>query len=474
MSKSRTHTLFAFEPLVLGATGLRCDRDRHRGAASIAEAANTPNQNEAVSELLFTEHSREHRPLRRALDQWSNTAWTNARNINKRQFDLADNDGLLDHLLEEFHRQAALPLARVDVPRLVQEPLPTDRRDLDGPGRYPVHQWRAQFQILGNLAKLTYWPDAICEEPASSNLHFWPIDSMPVWQASDRGPIATIDVPRSDDPGGREVPTAAISAAAAYLDAVIEAVNTEVAAYSASLRENLRNLLDERREYLGAIGAQNDALIELLRLPTPELEVVEVRSSHRKETLTGEEVHLGRKLSATSFAELLSVVRKWGAGATRYSPTFSKLKEEDISGLLVTTLNVAFDTAHREVFSNGKTDIYVESISGDRTNVAFFGEAKIWSGQVTVAEDLTQAFGYASGATNELMLLYYVKNFEFESASSRCLEAVAEYPSFVKWAENGHGHIAVASITHPDFGQAINVAVLFIHLPAGRRSRRSK
>jgi hypothetical protein len=178
-------------------------------------------------------------------------------------------------------------------------------------------------------------------------------------------------------------------------------------------------------------------------------------------------------LKETTFAGLVSVTRQWGDAAERYPEAFRRLGEDALSSLLVATLNIAFDTAQREVFSvGGKTDIYVEAVRGDRENAAYFGEAKIWRGQARVAKDVGQLLGYSGSRTTEAMLLYYVKTRLLTSVRSDWSEAMQRRDGFVGFSESGNEDVVM--LTHPTYRQQVAITTVFVHLPlapGGNRGR---
>jgi hypothetical protein len=139
------------------------------------------------------------------------------------------------------------------------------------------------------------------------------------------------------------------------------------------------------------------------------------------------------------------------------------MKEDDITSTLVTTLNLVFDTAHREVFTGeGKGDIYVEVERGNRTRKAYVGEVKFWDGQGKVREHLNQLFRYAPSGIRQVMLLYYVRAKNIDLIRRTGTASIQKCSTlFRHWEDGG----AVAILKHPELNHDVQIAVLYAHFP---------
>jgi hypothetical protein len=157
-------------------------------------------------------------------------------------------------------------------------------------------------------------------------------------------------------------------------------------------------------------------------------------------------------------------VGKWRTSVERYPDAFAGLKEEWITSLLVTTLNVVFDTAQREVFqSAGKADIMVQAGIGRPNEAAYIGEAKIWVGAGKVCEDAHQVLGYCTASTRDVLLIYYIRQLQFDLILRRLMSAVENCGDFHEWAENSYFPVAV--FRHPRFHREVRVHLAHVHVP---------
>lgn len=376
---------------------------------------------------LFTRLQRTERPLEALLDRWSVPARRNAEDVHVSRFEGKNDSEIVDSLLPEWRRAVDPPLARIGEPGLTQEPYP-DRQD-EAPESW---RWIAEFHFEGNTELLKSWPsgfESTCADDATTAA-----EGEMYWSEASDGCIVYVRTSVRSDPGGTEVPKAAFVEAAHYLDEFVAAVNTHVADYGQRLCDELALVIAHRRERLGIIAAQNVQVVELLRKPLKPLELAFLEESPT-DAESPREVQLTPVLKETTFAGLVSVTRRWGDAVERYPEAFRELGEEALSCLLVATLNIAFDTAQREVFNvGGKTDIYVEVVRGSRENAAFFGEAKIWHGQARVAKDVVQLLDYSGSRTAEAMLLYYVKSQRLTSVRSAWSKAMQTCEGFVRFS----------------------------------------
>lgn len=422
---------------------------------------------------MFTPHVKESLRLEPVLVDLARPVRENVERLQPDQFEALTDDALVALLLEAWSQSTA-PLAVGDL-RPPTEPIRTERRarDPDDPvDHHYIWRWVVVFELSGNSDLLCRWPDRLDAEPCGENLHLVPLPWV-FWERHGHTAVAFFDVPCSEDPEGAAQPTDRMLAAGDYLRDAAAATNDEVAAYDAGLRAELHDRISARRERLGLIAEQGIELIELARDRFGAIEVqpaVDAGAAPHASLAEGSDIVVNQVISDGSFADLLTVTRQWARGAERYPAAYGSLDEEPITSLLVTTLNVVFDVAHREVFhSSGKTDIFVQANVDRPDEVAHIGEAKIWNGrqQVLGAEgavgDVAQALGYANARTRELMLVYYVRQLKLALIQDRAMAAVADCSGFCRWHSEDDELTAV--FVHPDYGHEIEIALIFVHLP---------
>jgi hypothetical protein len=74
---------------------------------------------------------------------------------------------------------------------------------------------------------------------------------------------------------------------------------------------------------------------------------------------------------------------------------------------------------------------------------------------------------YASEATRELLLLYFVKRFGYDKVCSDARDSVSRDGRFVDWDPEG---LDIATVKH-EYGHSVQVALRLVHVP--RQSPRS-
>ncbi|GHH61511.1 hypothetical protein [Lentzea cavernae] len=416
-----------------------------------------------MADYLFTEYWREHRPLRGLLNDWARLAYDRAHGLRRDAFAEPDDAQLLEQLLDDWLRQAKL-LGRESSPTAYPEPGQVYRRGENH--EYVMHwRWGFKFPLSGNLELLQAWPANTDVVPSSDNIHSMPAPQV-VWQLVPGGALALLDVPGVDDPAGVNPPTERLLAATRTLDSIVTATNEEVRKFDEKMRIELSEIIASRRTRLTNIEKNTQATIELLQKECPPLQVEIISASQPVAPILSTQhskIDLPVAVTRKTFLDLINVTQRWIYAAQRYPSTFTKMEEEEVTSVLVSVLNLAFDTAQREAFvGNGKTDIYVEAERGDRTRAAYVGEAKYWEGPKAVESHLRQVLGYAPTHIREVMFLYYVRAKNIDAIQSKATIAISECAElFIEWTTTGKG----ARMKHPSFEHDIQVSILYAHFP---------
>ncbi len=428
-----------------------------------------------MADKMFTSHVQEHERLEPLLRERARPARENVESVSPARFADSTDAVILEALLDGWNR--TMGEVAVGPADISPEPFTTNRRPLDPNDRdqyFCVWRWRVVFRVSGDSELLTRWPEAFAADPCGDDLQYLPLPWVS-WQREGDSAVAYIDVPCDVDPNGENPPKEAILAASKYLRAAAEAVNTTVAAYEADLRVELQSKLEGRRAKLGVIEERRIEIIELERTRFG-LEVEQALAAHDAPRIEADGVDLVDDLVLNfavnhgTFENLLQVTKEWAKGAERYPETYGRLGEDPTTNLLVTTLNVAFDVAHREVFhAKGKTDIFVQANVNTPNEAAHVGEAKIWKGRARLlgtdgkVGDVDQVLGYATSRTTELMLVYYVRQISLPNVITNAHQAIQDHPAFVEWAGEGENREVI--LRHPTYGHPIRLAPVFAHFP---------
>jgi hypothetical protein len=422
-----------------------------------------------VGERLWTELIRDAAPLEGLLRERARPPRANAEALNLHQLRAGSVAEIVDRLCADWSRFAQ-PVVIGDV-QTNHEPQPVDREERDGPDRHRYWRWVYRVAVRGDTEILERWPELLDRPPLDGDEVFQPAPGP--WLRSGDGTVFLFaDVPIGVDVDGERPPSGEIAWIAEYLSAAIAAANDQVAAYDQALRAELTDTVARRLDRLERIAQGNAEVIELVRVRIAPIELVEAEDGPTVElAVAGPEpsasgpVDLRYALYGASAEDLLTAVRKWRNSVETYPAAFAKLGEEDISSVLVTTLNTVFDSAQREVFrSAGKTDIFVQAHVGQYDAAAHIAEAKIWGGKAQVAADLGQLLGYATARTDSQLVLYYVRNQNLGLITGRCAE-VLEGHAVDGQVERRDRYDVALTVQHPTFQSPVAVSVMFVHLP---------
>lgn len=415
-----------------------------------------------MPDYLFSDFIREQRPLHGLMDERAQTARRNVEGIRPDEFITASDAELIDRLTVDW-RRFAQKLIRTQSPDPRPEPVLRYRRNDTASTQY--WRWIVKFPLAGNLELLQTWPAAWNLEPCGSNLDFEPAPGM-IWEIIPSGAVVMLDTPQAEDETGEAIPQEKIVAATKFLDQFISLVNPELDQYEQQLMQELTEAVTARRKRLGRIKQRITETIELVTKECPLLLIEPIPEDQHTQggaAPAHSPVILSFAVAPRTFADLVHICGQWIDSAQRYPSTYASLNEDDITSIIVTALNLVFDTAHREVFvGEGKSDIYVEAERGDRTRKAYVGEAKFWAGQGKVEKHLNQTLGYAPSHIRHAMFLYYVRGEDIDLTRERCKTAIRRCSNiFRRWEDDG----AVAVLKHPDFDHEVRLAVLYAHFP---------
>ena len=423
-----------------------------------------------MGEYLWTQHIRDDCPLEPLLRDRARTARANADAVRLDRAQGRAADALVDELSATWSEFAA-PLAVTGKPEAAGEPDSVDRHDHESARSYRYWRWVYRVPVSGDMELLERWPDQLDRPPLGE--HQFEPPSGPVLRSGDGCVLIFADVACDQDPEGSTPPGDQVTAAADYLADALAAVNAQLVEYDRGLRAELVETVQTRLQRLARIAEGNTGVIELAYERLGSLQVDAADGAPTAEVFVpGPEsdepvavaVDLNFVLRDGSVADLHNVIGKWRDGVERYPATYAKLEEEDISSLLVTTLNTVFDSAHREVFqSAGKTDIFVQAETGSYEKAAHVAEAKIWGGKGEVPTDLGQLLGYGTASTSTQLLLYYVRPKKLPLVVERCKQALTPNSADSNLEELGPFDFAT-NVKHPTFGTTVRVTVMFVHV----------
>jgi hypothetical protein len=255
---------------------------------------------------------------------------------------------------------------------------------------------------------------------------------------------------------------------------VIARINAEIDEFFDAVEtQHLPDAIARRRRELANRQAVSDSLAfpNSWTPPPPRLtEDIPASSTELPSSLVGEELKLVQtpRLAAKSFADLQQTIRVWADAVERYPNTFRGLGEDEVSDLLVATLNATMSAAHREVFSkNGKTDIFVHADilrEGAGQAKVFIAENKKAGKYKVVREAIDpQLFGYLTTSDLAAVLLLIFEQKGFASARARHLAELRKVAGYLDTNRSAVDDWPILRFLRN--GLTVSVCVASVHLP---------
>jgi hypothetical protein len=139
------------------------------------------------------------------------------------------------------------------------------------------------------------------------------------------------------------------------------------------------------------------------------------------------------QLKNEHFQAILQLIHNTCLGFERTPATFSKMNEEDLRDVILSSLNGVFEgDAHGEAFSKqGKTDIYLKVSKGG----VFIAECKFWEGKKTLEEAVLQIFDYLTWRQSHGVIILFSRNREFTTVLETVKVAIPTLPMYAKSVE---------------------------------------
>ncbi|MBJ7287575.1 hypothetical protein [Williamsia sp.] len=164
-------------------------------------------------------------------------------------------------------------------------------------------------------------------------------------------------------------------------------------------------------------------------------------------------------LEEAVYRDTLDAVRSWANTIERSPATTRKLDEEGLRDLLLGTLNSYWQgAAGGELFNGeGKTDILIRH--EDRN--AFIAELKIWRGQKTATDALTQLLGYLVWRDSKAALVMFIGAADPVAIIDKLHSAAEAHPKYVETVEGGDPARLVDYVFTADAeGRRVSLAIL--------------
>jgi len=136
------------------------------------------------------------------------------------------------------------------------------------------------------------------------------------------------------------------------------------------------------------------------------------------------------QLEPDKFNAIIDLIDNCCMSFERTPMTFSKMEEEDLRNVILSTLNSIFEgNVVGEAFSKlGKTDIYLKVVKGG----IFIAECKYWRGPNTVNETVDQILRYLTWRNSYGVIILFSRNKGFSTVIDSLSGMITKVPNYVK------------------------------------------
>jgi len=324
-------------------------------------------------------------------------------------------------------------------------------------------------EVGGDVDALSYWPNERPELPkaddlpsATASLVFdngddaWSIGRDP---DGNRSLYTTIYLTLAEETEHIDIATM-FKARRDRVEPIIGAIAEQITEFNADLDDRVREAIDQKRteltnresvtasltfpyewlpkhptlEVSGPVDAEPDESSTKAEAPSATADPIKGDPAEYF-SATDRHAPVRYRLSASSFEEVLAIIRIWTNSVERYQRSFGALNEDQISDLLAATLNATTPGASREVYTNsGKSDIYVRAdvlAEGSGNEKVLIIESKWASTEKIIKEALDpQLFGYLAAYDTAAVLLLLVGQHDAVKRRNDALSALRTVDGF--------------------------------------------
>ena len=376
--------------------------------------------------------------LRATLENYANTAKDKIDAIQQDQFLATPTDDVVEHIVNDLFVEALV---------LHEDRAEMDQQEVRVDVSHSIN--RNPFGDPGQI--LVPGIKVIISIPYTGDPSLWKLKPNQ-WRSSlphadvrspDRSGLGYLDIKiqqPSDEPRQH---------IKSHLDDVLSDVRfyigtqeSQIEGHNSSLEENVRRLVEARRERLN----KHDGLADFLNIPmkrnnsAPSFKPIDIKKKLVKPLppppQSGYRAEPG--ITDEDYEHILSVIRHEGATFESTPATYSVHDEEELRDIILAHLNGHYKgAATGEAFrKSGKTDIRIES----QNRAAFIAECKVWRGPSELSKAIDQLLSYLTWRDCKSSIIVFNKhNKKFSEIIEKTPDIIESHPRLKKYIKTLNG-----------------------------------
>ncbi len=217
-----------------------------------------------------------------------------------------------------------------------------------------------------------------------------------------------------------------------YFFSMIDNINNDVELYNSSLRDNIKKLLEKRKEKADEFNFIKNALeIPLvLNENAPNIKPIKLKKEKKinREKPKIKQPELEYTISDDDYLNILRIIHSSCSSFQVTARTSNKLNEEELRDLVLANISSHYVVTGETFRKNGKTDINISF----ENKAAFVGECKMWTGIKNFEKAINQLFGYTTWKDKKLALIVFNnKTKSFTKVLSAVEEWIKEHTTVI-------------------------------------------
>lgn len=249
---------------------------------------------------------------------------------------------------------------------------------------------------------------------------------------------------------------------------IIRFKNTSIQQENPGFLQNIKNLINERKQKLLQNKEKMAALTKTVSIPLKKktssgAQIVRVAPApfvqRVKPRATPPEQY---QLDEAKVRDIIGFLDNQARSFEKTPETYKGLGEEDLRNILLSMLNAVFEgSATGETFSkSGKTDIHLNIAKGD----ILICECKIWGGKALCGETIDQLRGYLTWRHNYGIVITFVRNKDFTKTLQESEAAIQVHSSYLRGFKKINDTHFVSNHKIDDDEKEVEIHHLFYHL----------